>query len=78
MLDLVYSTIPSAYLAEPRPYLGYSYHISVRLIPAYIPLIRRSRPANRQVKTWPDCFECTDWQMFREAAATNCSTDLEE
>ena len=36
--------------------------------------------------TWPegaisalqDCFECTDWQMFREAATTNGSTDLEE
>ena len=86
MLDLVYTTIPGVYWAEPRPHLGYSDHISVKLIPAYRLLVRCSRPANRQVKTWPegaisalqDCFECTDWQMFREAATTNSSTDLED
>ena len=44
--------------------------------PAHRPLVRRSRPANKQVKTRPegdisaiqDCFECTNWQMFWEAA----------
>ncbi|KAK3561947.1 hypothetical protein QTP86_019075, partial [Hemibagrus guttatus] len=50
------------------------------------PLVRRSKTVLKQVKTWPagaisalqDCFECTDWDMFREAA-TNCdTTDLEE
>ncbi|KAK3524889.1 hypothetical protein QTP86_011214 [Hemibagrus guttatus] len=38
------------------------------------------------VKTWPegaisalqDCFECTDWDMFREAATNDDTTDLEE
>ena len=52
MLDLVYTTISSAYRAEPCPHLGYSDY---------------SRPANKQMKTWPegaisalqDCFECT-------------------
>ena len=28
MLDLVYTTIPGAYSAEPCPHLGYSDHIS--------------------------------------------------
>ena len=86
MLHLVYTTIPCAYWAEPRHHLGYSDHISFKLIPAYRPLVRRSRPVNTQLKAWPDgaisalqdCFECTDWQMFREAATTNGSTDLEE
>ncbi|KAI4889747.1 hypothetical protein NFI96_019341, partial [Prochilodus magdalenae] len=40
----------------------------------------------KQVRTWPsgaisalqDCFEHTDWQMFREAAAYSTTTDLEE
>ncbi|KAK3506472.1 hypothetical protein QTP70_001256, partial [Hemibagrus guttatus] len=57
-------------------YIGYSDHISVMLIPAYRPLVRRSKAVLKQVKTWPagaisalqDCFECNDWNMFREAA----------
>ncbi|KAI4882847.1 hypothetical protein NFI96_022069 [Prochilodus magdalenae] len=68
------------------PHLGYSDHISVMLIPAYRPLVRRSKPVLKQVRTWPsgaisalqDCFENTDWQMFREAAAYSTTTDLEE
>ncbi|MCJ8729503.1 hypothetical protein PDJAM_G00107090 [Pangasius djambal] len=56
------------------------------LIPAYRPLVRRSKPVLKQVKTWPagaisalqDCFEHTDWHMFREAATDGDFTDLEE
>ncbi|XP_063344797.1 interferon-induced very large GTPase 1-like [Pelmatolapia mariae] len=85
-LDLVYTNIPGAYRAEPRPHLAYSDHISVMLIPAYRPLVRRSKPVLKQVKTWPagaisalqDCFESTDWNMFREAATHGDFTDLEE
>ncbi|KAK3565926.1 hypothetical protein QTP86_021443, partial [Hemibagrus guttatus] len=85
-LDLVYTNIPRAYRAEPRPHLGYSDHISVMLIPANIPLVRRSKPVLKLVKTWPegtisalqDCFECTDWDMFRDAATKDDTTDLEE
>ncbi|XP_049331041.1 probable RNA-directed DNA polymerase from transposon BS [Astyanax mexicanus] len=44
------------------------------------------RPVQKQVKTWPagsisalqDCFECTAWDMFREAATEGDSVDLEE
>ncbi|KAK3509846.1 hypothetical protein QTP70_014800, partial [Hemibagrus guttatus] len=85
-LYLVYTNIPGAYRAEPCPHLGYSDHISVMLIPAYRPLVRRSKPVLKQVKTWPagaisalqDCFECTDWNMFREAATNGHSINLEE
>ncbi|GAA6107150.1 piezo-type mechanosensitive ion channel component 1-like, partial [Tachysurus ichikawai] len=85
-LDLVYTYIPGTYRAEPRPHLGYSDHISVMLIPAYRPLVRRSKPVLKQVKTWPagatsalqDCFECTDWNTFREAATNGDSVNLEE
>ncbi|KAK3542680.1 hypothetical protein QTP86_032711 [Hemibagrus guttatus] len=56
------------------------------IIPAYRPLIRCSKPVLKLVKTWPegaisalqDCFECTDWDMFREAATNTNTTDLEE
>ncbi|KAK3550750.1 hypothetical protein QTP70_004593 [Hemibagrus guttatus] len=85
-LDLVYANIPGAYRAEPRPHLGYSDHVSLMLIPAYRPLVRHSKPVLKQVKTWPagaisalqDCFECTDWNMFKEAATNNDSINFEE
>ncbi|KAI4885846.1 hypothetical protein NFI96_009788, partial [Prochilodus magdalenae] len=52
----------------------------------YRPLVRRSKPVLKQVRTWPsgaistlqDCFEHIDWQMFREAATYSTTTDLEE
>ncbi|KAK3533297.1 hypothetical protein QTP70_015171 [Hemibagrus guttatus] len=83
MLDLVYINIPGAYRAEPRLHLGYSDHISVMLIPAYRPLVNRSKPVLKQVITWPagtlqDCFECSDWHSFREAATNGDSINLEE
>lgn len=83
MLDLVYTNMPSAYRVESRPHLGYSDHISVMLIPAYTLLVRCSRPAKKQVKTWPAgaisaLQDCIDWHMFREAATTGGTTGLEE
>ncbi|KAK3517034.1 hypothetical protein QTP70_032526, partial [Hemibagrus guttatus] len=85
-LDLVYTNIPGAYHVEPRTHLGYSDHISVMVIPACRLLVRRSKPVLKEVKTWlegaisalQDCFECTDWNMFREAATNGDTTDLEE
>ncbi|KAK3509979.1 hypothetical protein QTP70_024322 [Hemibagrus guttatus] len=49
-------------------------------------LIRRSKPALKLVKSCPAgaisalqyCFECTDWDMFREAATNGNTTNLEE
>ncbi|KAK3524430.1 hypothetical protein QTP70_028376, partial [Hemibagrus guttatus] len=85
-LGLVYTNIPGGYRAEPHPHLGYSDHISLMQISAYRPLVRRSKRVLKQVKTWPagaisalqDCFECTDWNMLREAATNNDSINLEE
>ncbi|KAI3373391.1 hypothetical protein L3Q82_021937 [Scortum barcoo] len=44
------------------------------MIPAYKPLICRTRPTTRTVQVWTeeassalqDCFECTDWEVFKE------------
>ncbi|KAI2650776.1 hypothetical protein H4Q32_000841 [Labeo rohita] len=85
-LDLVYTTEKNAYKAEPRPHLGYSDHISVMLIPAYRPLLKLTKPVQKHFTVWPDdatstlqdCFQCTDWNMFREAATYNNHTDLHE
>ncbi|KAL0174662.1 hypothetical protein M9458_030630, partial [Cirrhinus mrigala] len=84
--DLVYTTEKNAYKAEPHPHLGYSDHISVMLMPAYRPLLKLTKPVQKQITVWPDdatstlqdCFQCTDWNMFREAATYNNHTDLHE
>ena len=56
-------------------------HFSVELIPAYRPLICRTKPTTRTIQVWTeeassalqDCFEYTDWGVFKEEGA-----DLEE
>ncbi len=85
-LDFVYTTGKNAYEPEPRPHLGYSDHISVMLIPAYRPLLKLAKPVQKLITIWPndatstlqDCFQCTDWNMFKEAATYNNHTDLHE
>ncbi len=82
-LDFVYTTVKNAYKAEPRPHLGY---ISVMLTPAYRPLLKLAKPVQKQITVWPDndtsalqdCFQDTDWNMFKEAATYNNHTDLQE
>ncbi len=79
--DFVYTTVKHAYKAEPCPHLGYLYHISVLLIPAYRPLLKLAKPVQKQITIWPenatsalqDCFQDTDWNMFKEAATYNNS-----
>ncbi|KAK1788023.1 hypothetical protein P4O66_016497 [Electrophorus voltai] len=83
-LDVVYANISSAYRVEPRPHLGYSECMSVMLIPAYRPIVRRSKLLLKQVRTWPAgaisalqvCFEQTTWITFKEAATD--TVNLEE
>ncbi len=80
ILDQVYCNISGAYKAVAVPHFGMSDHISVELIPAYRPLICRTKPTTRTIQVWTegvssalqDCFEHTDWGVFKEGA------DLEE
>ncbi|KAI3362739.1 hypothetical protein L3Q82_001805 [Scortum barcoo] len=75
-----------AYRAVPHPHLGFSDHISIMVLPAYRPLLRRHTPTQRTITVWPsdavpalqDCFQRTDWQIFREAAVREGEVDLEE
>ena len=67
-LDRVYTIKRDAYKAFPHPHLGFSDHISIMLVPAYRPLLRRQTPAQRIITVWPsdavpalqDCFQRTD------------------
>ncbi len=85
-LDFVYTSENNAYKPVPRPHLGYSDHISVMLIPAYRPLLKLAKPVQKLITIWPenatstlqDCFQCTDWNMFKDVATYNNHTDLQE
>ncbi len=80
------TTGKNTYKAEPRPHLGYSDHISIMLIPAYRPLLKLTKPVQKQITVWADnatsalqdCLQETDWNMFKEAATYNNHTDLQE
>ncbi|KAK0142227.1 hypothetical protein N1851_020114 [Merluccius polli] len=85
MLDCVYCNITGAYRATPLPHLGQSDHSTVMLIPAYQPLVKRTKPIVKVTRSWPDgaisalqdCFDTTDWDMFKQANTTINTIDLE-
>ncbi len=55
-------------------------------MPAYRPLVKAIKPVHKQIQVWPDgssealqdCFDTTDWDMFKQAATYNNTTDLQE
>ncbi len=55
-------------------------------MPAYRPLVKVIKPVHKQIQVWPegssealqDCFDTTDWNMFKQAATYNNTTDLQE
>ena len=75
-LDQVFTNIKQAFRAVPHPHLGSSDHLSVMLIPAYRPLLTRSKPTVKQIRAWPegstaalqDCFESTDLYRMESAS----------
>ncbi|KAK0145556.1 hypothetical protein N1851_015510 [Merluccius polli] len=85
VLDCVYCNITGGYRATPLPHLGQSDHSTVMLIPAYQPLVKRTKPIVKVTRSWPDgaisalqdCFDTTDWDMFKQANTTINTIDLE-
>ncbi len=55
-------------------------------MPAYRPLVKVIKPVHKQIQVWPegssealqDCFDTTDWDIFKQAATYNNTTDLQE
>ncbi|KAM8851730.1 NLR family CARD domain-containing protein 3 [Synchiropus picturatus] len=53
---------------------------------AYRPRVKVTKPTKKRIRVWPEgssvalqnCFSTTDWNMFREAATTNNTVDLQE
>ena len=83
--DLVYTTQKGAYKVSPLSHLSASDHITVRL-PVYRPRVKFTRPVQRQVRVWSDgassalqdCFNTTDWDMFKQVATYNHHTNIQE
>ena len=61
-------------------------HISIMLVPAYCSVTKRMTATQKTITVWPaeavpmlkDCFETTDWQMFKEAVTEGNTVNLEE
>lgn len=72
ILDCVYCNLKQAYRTVPLPHPGRSDHLSLLLLPAYIPLRRTAKPCIKSITTWPegalsqlqDCFSSTVWSLF--------------
>ena len=75
-LDHCYTAFRGSYKPLPRPAFGKADHTSILLLPAYKQKLKQVRPVMRTVHQWcdesvealQDCFDSTDWLMFREAA----------
>ncbi|KAI3370577.1 hypothetical protein L3Q82_007146 [Scortum barcoo] len=53
--------------AVAAPHLGMSDHISVNLIPVYLSTTRTVQVWTEEASSaLQDCFECTDWEVFKE------------
>jgi len=56
------------------------------LMPTYRPKVKVTRPVQKQVRVWPegassalqDCFNTTDWDMFKQAVTYNHQIDIQE
>ncbi|KAI4903523.1 hypothetical protein NFI96_028298 [Prochilodus magdalenae] len=75
-LDRVYTNVRDAYRAVPHPHLGLSDHISIMLVPAYHPPLRRSGPTQKLC-----CRTVSAAQTGRssgEAAESEGELDLED
>ncbi len=56
------------------------------LMAAYRPIVKVTKAVHKQIQVWPegssealqDCFNTTDWNMFKQAATYNNTTDLQE
>lgn len=79
ILDHCYTAVKNSYKPLPLPAFGKADHISILLLPVYRQKLKQARPAVRTVHLWSDesvaipqdCFETTDWLMFREVADGN-------
>lgn len=80
-LDHVYTSVTDAYKVTPLPHLEQSDHLSLFLLPKYIPIIKRMKPTTRIVKIWYSTlqhqFRHADWSVFAAQPTTNSQTNID-
>lgn len=72
-LDMLFANVKDAYKSTALPPLGGSDHNLVRLIPTYMPAIKRLPTTTRTIPQWSEeveeelreCFRTTDWEMLK-------------
>ncbi|KAJ8043709.1 hypothetical protein HOLleu_10919 [Holothuria leucospilota] len=78
ILDLCYSNIKDAYVANRLPNLGEADHNLVLLLPKYRPVVQRLKPrVISNIKQWSadaedclrDCFDSTDLSVFIDSSS---------
>lgn len=86
ILDQVYNNVKGAYKAAPRPHFRKVDHIYMFLCPTYRQLLKQATLVSKAVKVWneetelvlQDCFDCTNWDVFRTAdLREDCTVDLD-
>lgn len=79
IFDLVYTSHKEACNASPLFHIGFSDHTTLMLISAYRPRIKAIKSFMKQAQIWSaiptlalqDCFDTTEWNMFKRAATYN-------
>ena len=75
-IDYFYSNIKDSYdKCFSLPRLGISDHAVVHLVPTYKPVLKRSKPEIKCIKSMDDsacealkgCFDCTDWDVLTDS-----------
>lgn len=74
-LDMLFANVKDAYRSTALPPLGGSDHNLVRLVPTYMPAIKRLNTSTRTFPQWSEeveeelreCFRTTDWEMLEGA-----------
>ena len=72
--------------SHPPPHFVQSDHVSLFLLPANKQQLKRKPPTQRIVRHWTeeadsmlqDCFENTDWNMFKDSSTQDSSINIEE
>ncbi|KAI4903867.1 hypothetical protein NFI96_004566, partial [Prochilodus magdalenae] len=85
ILNHRYTALKDSYKPLPRPAFGKADHTSILLLPAYRQRLKQAKPALRSVYQWSeeaiftlqDCFESTNWQMFRDAAGADINENTD-
>lgn len=85
-LNKVYTNRRETYKAIPHPHLGVTDYIAIQLVSTYWPMLKSRKATQKAITVWPDeavpmlqdCFQTTDWQMFKEAASEGGDVNLEE